>query len=343
VDVFVDIAPGKTEDGPGWLTHPVDTDRLRDYWVRGPGAAKIGWGTPGDFNRCRLNVAEYVKPQYINGYCANRHYDALGIWPGPDAHAADTLELTDRTPAQVLTVTAAGEYATKAPHEWFEMEEPDHVQPLTITEDGQVYGHVADWKTCHANSAAYGECFLAPRSPSGYAHFLLGEVLTDKGPLPIGRLTVGAGHANGRLGLRPATEHYDNASTVYAAVSCKDGEHGIWVCGWVPPGTPEDLVIAARACPPSGDWRKTPQGLDMIAAHSVVAPGYAIPRVAASMHDGEVISLVAAGAVEVEPEEHAAPVDVDALADAVVAKIAQAQERKEGFEALRARYSEEAV
>ena len=58
----------KTEDGPGWLTHPIDTDRLRDYWVRGPGAAKINWGVPGDFNRCRSQVAKYIKPQHLSGY-----------------------------------------------------------------------------------------------------------------------------------------------------------------------------------------------------------------------------------------------------------------------------------
>ena len=71
-----------TEDGPGWLTHPIDTDRLRDYWVRGVGAAKIGWGMPGDFNRCRALLAEYIQPRFLAGYCANRHKDALGFWPG---------------------------------------------------------------------------------------------------------------------------------------------------------------------------------------------------------------------------------------------------------------------
>ena len=91
-EVFKDLAPGITEDGPGWLTHPVDTDRLRDYWVRGPGAAKIGWGTPGDFNRCRLQLGKYVKPQYLAGYCANRHFDALGFWPGrPVAAEVDAV------------------------------------------------------------------------------------------------------------------------------------------------------------------------------------------------------------------------------------------------------------
>ena len=74
-------APG-TQDGPGWLTHPVDTDRLRDYWVHGKGAALIGWGVPGDFNRCRMHLAKYIKPNYLSGYCANRHKDALGLLAG---------------------------------------------------------------------------------------------------------------------------------------------------------------------------------------------------------------------------------------------------------------------
>ena len=32
------------------------TEKLRQYWERGAGAAKIRWGEPGDFGRC-------VKPQ----------------------------------------------------------------------------------------------------------------------------------------------------------------------------------------------------------------------------------------------------------------------------------------
>lgn len=54
--------------------------QLRDYWVRGPGAAKIGWGTPGDFTRCVANLSDKVKnPQ---GLCAEYHYMATGMWPG---------------------------------------------------------------------------------------------------------------------------------------------------------------------------------------------------------------------------------------------------------------------
>lgn len=52
---------------------------LRNYWVRGPGAAKIRWGTDGSFARCVANLGKYVKdPQ---GLCAEYHKAATGEWP----------------------------------------------------------------------------------------------------------------------------------------------------------------------------------------------------------------------------------------------------------------------
>src|SRR5690606_18057447 len=36
--------------------------RLRRYWTRGPGAAKIRWGAPGDFKRCVRQLRKYVGP-----------------------------------------------------------------------------------------------------------------------------------------------------------------------------------------------------------------------------------------------------------------------------------------
>jgi SPP1 gp7 family putative phage head morphogenesis protein len=61
--------------------HPVATERLRQYWTHGPGAAKIRWGEPGDFKRCVRQVEKYM-PGRAEGYCANRHKEALGVWPG---------------------------------------------------------------------------------------------------------------------------------------------------------------------------------------------------------------------------------------------------------------------
>jgi peptidoglycan hydrolase-like protein with peptidoglycan-binding domain/ribosomal protein L37AE/L43A len=57
---------------------------LRDYWAHGEGAAKIGWGTPGDFDRCVAEVGKYM-PGQAEGYCQLRHHDALGIYTGTHA------------------------------------------------------------------------------------------------------------------------------------------------------------------------------------------------------------------------------------------------------------------
>ena len=59
------------------------TERLHEYWVHGAGAAKIGWGTPGDFDRCVTELSKYIdRPE---GYCNLAHHAALGIYPATHA------------------------------------------------------------------------------------------------------------------------------------------------------------------------------------------------------------------------------------------------------------------
>lgn len=65
--------------------HPADTERLMTYWAEGPGAAKIAWGTPNDFDRCVVELGKYVGPGVVKGLCANLHHRALGIWPATHA------------------------------------------------------------------------------------------------------------------------------------------------------------------------------------------------------------------------------------------------------------------
>lgn len=58
------------------------TEALRRYWTHGEGGIKIGWGTPGDFMRCVRRLDKYMTNEQAKGFCAERHHDALGIWPG---------------------------------------------------------------------------------------------------------------------------------------------------------------------------------------------------------------------------------------------------------------------
>lgn len=326
IEQFRDLAPGKTEDGPGWLTHPVDTDRLRDYWTHGAGAAKIAWGTPGDFNRCRVNLAEYVKPQYLNGYCANRHYDALHIWPGEHHSAKETITAAlasgkevdrdlIRDPAPAITLIASA--APTIPADYFK--ENDTLKAgacgVVIDEPDEngfmpTYGFIAEWGTCHIGVG--GECTAPPHSETDYAYFATGEVLTDEGPVRVANLTAGIGHANPKMALKPAAAHYDNTDAVWADVAVGENEHGIWFAGVVRPFADEKLIYAARASGRlSGDWRKIrltngSVNFEMVGALSINVAGFPIPH--AGLVAGAQVSLVAAGIVgqgitpEVEPE-----------------------------------------
>ncbi|GAA5070968.1 NUDIX domain-containing protein [Streptomyces similanensis] len=65
-----------------------DAEQLRHWYVRGEGAAQIGWGTPGDFDRCVSIAGRHMSPDHAKGYCNLRHKDALGIYPA--THAAES-------------------------------------------------------------------------------------------------------------------------------------------------------------------------------------------------------------------------------------------------------------
>jgi hypothetical protein len=69
-------------DTGGAQRHPAATERLMEYWAHGEGAAKIGWGTDGDFDRCVVQLSKYVSPGIVKGLCSNLHQRATGARPG---------------------------------------------------------------------------------------------------------------------------------------------------------------------------------------------------------------------------------------------------------------------
>lgn len=62
--------------------------QLKRYWLTGEGAAKIGWGTPGSFDRCVSSLRDDF-PQDPEGLCANLYHEATGKWPGQNKSGAD--------------------------------------------------------------------------------------------------------------------------------------------------------------------------------------------------------------------------------------------------------------
>lgn len=306
-----------THDGPGWITNPQDSQRLRTYWTRGEGAAKIRWGQPGDFNRCRRQLAKYVpNPSYLAGTCANLHYVALGVWPGretasssPEVREAGVLAASGEAPEpEVAAMSPAPNTVDPAAlpkAEWFQDPGLPLPTPITIIQDRdtgryRIVGHAAAWGVCHIGlglSVGADGCTVAPHSMTNYAHYRVGAIETDQGLVPIGRITMGTGHAAPNLGAYPAAEHYDNTGTVIADVAAGEDEHGIWLAGLLRPGVTAQQRAELLAATISGDWRWIGGNLEMVATLAVNTPGFPIPRVAVAASGGRQTALFAAGMV----------------------------------------------
>lgn len=342
---------GEFGRGPGWLTNPKETKRLHDYWTvpGNAGYAKVAWGTPGDFDRCRVEIGEEIgegSPEdlrFLNQICAQWHHDATGRWPGEDkgVESGDvesfdwTEQLTSDIAQDVQTAPALSIVASSgwcAPSEWFRDPELDHVSALTVTEEGRVFGHLAAWESCHIDPQYAGTCVAPPHSSTGYAYFLTGEILTDQGSIPVGSLTIDTGHA-GAGNARRSMAHYDNTGTVAAYVTCGEDAHGIWVAGCVSPNATDGQVIALRGAKLSGDWRRigASPDLELIAALAVNSGGLPIPRTRVGVAAGLQTSLVAAGLVVDNPSTS---VDIPTLARAVEDELEARTQRRTRLAAL---------
>jgi hypothetical protein len=148
----------------------------------------------------------------------------------------------------------------------------------TMDEDtGRIFGHLACFGACHRSIQA--KCTMAPRSPSAYAHFHTSPaVRLDNGErLPVGRLTVGTGHASEQVGSSVAVAHYDNSGACFALVRVGEDSHGIWFSGVAAPWATAEQIEEGLSAPLSGDWRNMDgRGLDLIAALAVNTPGFAV-------------------------------------------------------------------
>ena len=188
-------------------------------------------------------------------------------------------------------VASAGPMAP--PQSWFSNPELDGPTPLTITEDGRVYGHLATWGVCHTGVA--GQCVTAPKSKTNYGYFRTGAVQTAEGALvSTGTITMGGGHAGLPLGPSEAIKHYDEAGYGVADVASGDDRYGIWVSGAMRPDVTAEQVRRLRASALSGDWRQVGGALELVAALAVNVPGFPIVR--SQVASGIPQALVAAGA-----------------------------------------------
>jgi len=190
------------------------------------------------------------------------------------------------------------------PVDWFEDPKLDSYTPITVTEDGRVFGHLAPWGVCH--TGIQDRCRTAPRSAANYAYFRVHacrarDANGDTVTVPVGYGTVSqapgiGGHAAARAGMSPTevAAHYDNTCTAAMELAAGEDEHGIWVAGRLMPGLDADTEYKARGAALSGDWRRIRGGMELVAALAVNSPGFPVPY-KALVAAGEPQVILAAG------------------------------------------------
>ena len=186
----------------------------------------------------------------------------------------------------------AGAVPVNPPKDWFNDPKLTTATPLTVDDDGRVFGHIAAWNVDHIGMSMGTK---PPRSRSKYAYFHTGVVRTDDGTdVPVGQLTLAGGHASLEASASEAVRHYDDTASAIADVHAGEDAFGIWVAGSVRPGSTPEQIRALRASAPSGDWRPIKNSLELVAVCQVNVPGFPIAR--ARVASGSVMALVAAGA-----------------------------------------------
>ena len=268
------------------------------------GRVQVAAMSPSDeltvIESARLRAATLVA---VPAFATARIY-AAGQTPGTSETAeldenVDSKEKMARSggadPLSRDSLTAAA-IPTAPPEAWFKDPALTGPTALVVEDDGRVYGHIAAWGTCHIGQI--GKCVEPPTSPSNYAYFRTGALLTAEGTsVAVGHLTMGTGHAGPRDSANAAAEHYDNTGTVFADVAAGEDAYGIWVAGSLRPGITAEQVRVARSAPISGDWRTIRGSLELVGALAVNVPGFPVPRPQGLLASGEVRSLQASGVV----------------------------------------------
>lgn len=217
--------------------------------------------------------------------------------------------------AVVASVTAPAH----PPRAWFDDPHFDAPTPLTVTSDGRVYGHVAEWNRCHVGLP---RCVTPPRSLAAYAWFNRRNLTTAEGDtVPVGVLTLGTGHATLDLSPRASADHYDNTGTVAAVVRAAEDRFGPYIVGALRPELDDISRWELDFADLSGDWREINGNLELVGCLAVNVPGFPItpPAIAASAAEEDpVTAAIALGPVS---RGHIAAAAAGRLAERVRASV----------------------
>lgn len=213
-----------------------------------------------------------------------------------DSEIADGVYEDGQLEEESMNAIIASAAPLNPPREWFHRFNTNQPMPITVEDNGRVYGYLALWKADHIG---YSKGQKPPKSMSNYKYFRSGVVRTDDGTdVTVGNLTLVGGHASMSASAQEAVKHYDDTSSAVADVVAGEDQFGIWVAGALRPTVTPEQVRAMRASGISGDWRPINGRLELVAACFVNVPGF--PTTRAMVASGQITALVAAGVQDLE-------------------------------------------
>jgi hypothetical protein len=257
---------------------------------------KIGGGKI-DIDKARVMAVTIVpKPAFQECRIYLENTDAGASQEEDMLNVPDGIYVEDMEGAEAQSIVACGMVAGAIPDvppaEWLQNPKLTGPTPLTIGDDGRVFGHIAAWHVNHIGMTAGTK---PPRSKSKYAYFHTGVLRADDSKdYPVGQLTLAGGHASLEASALDAARHYDDTGSAIADVHAGEDAYGIWVAGALRSSATPEQIRALRASAPSGDWRPVNGALELVAVCQVNVPGFPIAR--ARVASGQVYALVAAGA-----------------------------------------------
>jgi hypothetical protein len=266
-----DIANGKN-------LSPDTISRMTSFFARHEGNKQAEGWSPGE-----------------DGYPSNGRI-AWALWGGDPGRAwAEKVrgQIESRRREGSITASAHPIQAPVVPPiSWYSDPGLSAPTPMTIDDNGRIYGHLATWETCHRGFT--DSCVRPPKSASAYTHFLTGEIVCDDGTrVAVGQITMDTGHAPLYAQGQKAAAHYDDTGLVVADITCGEDRFGIWMAGSLRSDIAPEKIRALMASDVSGDWRRIGSGLELIAILAVNVPGFHKARPQIREAEGLVAALVA--------------------------------------------------
>lgn len=145
--------------------------------------------------------------------------------------------------------------------------------PLTVTDDGRVYGHATLRSRCHG---AYAACLPPPDHGGDLSRFLVGDA-TGKG-IPTGVITLDTTHGVTADGKIKSHDHLADTGRAVVDVNAGFDQYGLWVAGKLRPGVTDRELAALRGSTLSGEWHPIGGKQRLVGILAVNSPGYLIQR-----------------------------------------------------------------